>query len=270
MKNYFLILFLSIIGCSEISYTLDDTNNVIAREKISDRPATGSYCGSGCIWSTFAITNNLQQIQETCNTGACACVVSGDANTLCESAPQAENYTNLQVESSEIPDVPYYNQYNNKNFGWATCQNTSIAMVLTYFGDTIHPDEIFDRWGKDYAQSPAGLNEVYASYSTSSSILTKTNATESDLKNALDEGAIVIVHGYFTRSGHVLVVRGYDNSGYYVNDPAGVWSECFKCGYSGSMNGITKYNKSSFYSAVFTSNGSSFLPGWIHIIKIYN
>ena len=270
MKNYFLILFLSILGCSEISYTLDDTNNVSAREKISDRPATGSYCGSGCIWSTFAITNNLQQIQETCNTGACACVISGDANSLCESSPQAENYTNLHVESSEIPDVPYYNQYNNKNFGWATCQNTSIAMVLTHFGDTIHPDEIFDRWGKDYAQSPAGLNEVYASYSTSSSILTKTNATEDDLKRALDEGAIVIVHGYFTRSGHVLVVKGYDSTGYYVNDPAGVWSECFKCGYSGSMNGITKYSNSSFYSAVFTSNGSSFLPGWIHIIKIYN
>ena len=34
-------------------------------------------------------------------------------------------------------------------------------MVLSYFENNIHPDSIYNDWGKDYAQSPSGLNAVY-------------------------------------------------------------------------------------------------------------
>mgnify|MGYP001225817896 FL=1 len=140
-------------------------------------------------------------------------------------------------------------------------------MVLSYFEEKIYPDSIFELWGKDIAQSPAGLNQVYSHYSKKSKIETNINASPDDLKNALLKGEIVIVHGYFTEYGHVLVVRGFDGDKYFVNDPAGMWSECFKCGYSGSKNGITSYNKKDFEDAVFTSDGKSYLPGWIHTIS---
>ena len=37
MKIYFTILFLFILGCSELEYTFDDTDNISARNKISEK-----------------------------------------------------------------------------------------------------------------------------------------------------------------------------------------------------------------------------------------
>ena len=168
---------------------------------------------------------------------------------------------------SGIKTLPYFNQYYNEFYGWATCQNTSIAMVLSYYERKIHPDVIFESWGKDIAQSPSGLNLVYSHYSSNSNIRTYTNATPENLKDFLNRGFTAIVHGYFTQYGHVLVVKSFDENFYYVNDPAGQWDGCFKCGYNGSYNGLTRYPKTAFENAVFTSDGYSYLPGWIHIIK---
>ena len=142
-------------------------------------------------------------------------------------------------------------------------------MVLSHFENSIHPDKIYKDWGKDYAQSPSGLNAVYSSYATRSNIITYTNASPEELKAALKSGYIAIVHGYFTGFGHVLVVRGYEDGRYYVNDPAGKWAECFKCGYDSTndLNGVTSYSESSLEAAVFTSDGYNYLPGWIHLIS---
>ena len=261
-----ILLSLLMFSCAETVDNLD-TNT---KKSYSALKTAGGSCASGCIWSSFAVSNGIQSKQEECNTGPCACVVSGNAYQLCEyssdtsiSTPQDNSWSTASNQSS----VPYYNQYNNKNYPGATCQNTSVAMVLSYFEFNIHPDTIFNRWGKDYAQSPDGLNRVYSHYAANSTIKTITNASQQTLISALNEGSIVIVHGYFTGSGHVIVITGYDGTHYYVNDPAGAWKQCFKCGYGSSYNGITKYSKQSLENAVFTSDGYSYLPGWIHIIK---
>ena len=140
-------------------------------------------------------------------------------------------------------------------------------MVLSYYERKIHPDVIFGKWGKDVAQSPSGLNLVYSDYASNSTIRTYTNATPENLRDFLRRGFTAIVHGYFTQYGHVLVVKSFDGNFYYVNDPAGQWKGCFKCGYNGSYNGVTRYPKEAFENALFTSDGYSYLPGWIHIIK---
>lgn len=259
---YFLTIYLFfILSCSDIDSSKE--NNSIYK---SNNQTLGSICNETdeCIWSAFAVQKKAQKPQVRCGKYECACVKSGDINTLCD---QEENTVDAK-ESDEFKKIPYYNQYENKYFGWATCQNTSVAMVLSHFESKIHPDNIFDAWGKDIAQSPSGLNRVYSSYSNISKIETNVTASPEDLQNALLKGNIAIVHGYFTGFGHVLVVRGYDGNNYYVNDPAGKWKECFKCGYNNtSMNGVTMYSKAALEAAVFTSDGYSYLPGWIHLIS---
>ena len=267
--KFILIVLLFLAGCAETDFT---TFKPDYRDKsYQNKTHVGSTCKSGCIWSTYAVANGIQSSSKQCEEGPCACVQLGNANNLCviESDVTVSSSITQVSNSNEIKTLPYYNQYYNENKGWATCQNTSVAMVLSYFENSIHPDSIYKDWGKDYAQSPSGLNAVYSSYATKSSITTYTNASPEELKAALSSGYIAIVHGYFTGFGHVLVVRGYENGRYYVNDPAGKWAECFKCGYSSTndLNGVTSYSESAFDAAVFTSDGYSYLPGWIHLIS---
>jgi len=91
-----------------------------------------------------------------------------------------------------------------------------------------------------------------------------------DIRALLDQGKPVIIHGYFTGFGHVLVVTGYDSQGYYVNDPAGVWPGVFKGGYGGGAWQSGKdvhYGKAAFEAAVATSDGYNFMPVWYHELR---
>ena len=273
MKFILLLIFSTLLlNCTDELSNYQGYETDFRNKSYSEIKYVGSTCDNQCIYSSYAVTRNIQDKQYDCVEGPCACVKNGDVYTLCSDSSEPENLWIQQTDSlpqqTQMPEIPYYNQYDNINYPYSTCQNTSIAMVLSHFQYSIHPDEIFSRWGKDMAQSPSGLNHVYNMYSATSTLNTYTNASPEDLTNALDQGYIAIVHGYFTAYGHVIVVRGYDNQHYYVNDPAGKWDGCFKCGYTtADYNGVTKYGKKAFENAVFTSNGSSYLPGWIHLIK---
>ena len=270
MKKVFLFLFL-LFSCTD-SLNNNQAEVIDFRDKSYENSKhVGSYCSENCIWSKYAVEMNVQEKSMTCVEGDCACVVTGDIYTLCDTqSDPSEVLFESSQQNYNVKNIPYYSQYDNKNFGWATCQNTSIAMVLSYYENNIHPDTIYNDWGKDFAQSPSGLNRVYNSYANSSNISTFTNSTPENLRDFLNKGFTAIVHGYFTSYGHVLVVKSFDGEYYHVNDPAGVWQGCFKCGYNGSYNGVTKYPKNSFENAVFTSDGYSYLPGWIHIIRQRN
>lgn len=268
--KYIILFLILLFNCSDKLSNYKGYNKDFRSKSYLETRHVGAVCSNQCIYSSYAITYNIQDKQYDCIEGPCACVKENDAYTLCDENSTVESLWSQQEQSlaNNSIEIPYYNQYDNINYPFSTCQNTSIAMVLSYFQYNIHPDEIFRRWGKDIAQSPSGLNSVYNHYAANSTINTFVNSSPEDLKNSLDQGYIAIVHGYFTSYGHVLVVKSYDNQYYYVNDPAGKWDECFKCGYtSGNYNGITKYSKEEFEKAVFTSNGYNYLPGWIHLVK---
>lgn len=61
-------------------------------------------------------------------------------------------------------------------------------------------------------------------------------ATQAIVKSALDKGHLVILSTQLTSSGHIVLVRGYENGGaqYIVNDPYG---NANVSGYGKSMNG---------------------------------
>lgn len=263
-----LVILINIIACADIDPSNDITQKDFREKNLDEIIHIGSSCSSGCIWSLYAVQQNAQDASAECQEGPCACVTINDIYSKCNIAKSPEQHiTENDGVAYNIPVMLYYNQYNNQYHAASTCQNTSIAMVLSYLETKIMPDSIYMQWGKDYAQSPSGLNAVYRFYASKTEINTYINASPGDLINALNNGYIAIVHGYFTSYGHVLVVRGFDGEHYHVNDPAGIWKECFKCGYTGSYNGVTKYKKTEFEKAVFTSNGVNYLPGWIHLIK---
>ena len=93
----------------------------------------------------------------------------------------------------------------------------------------------------------------------------------SGMKALLDQGQPVIVHGYFTGFGHVLVVTGYGPGYYTVNDPAGKWNQQFKeviYGYDSSIGKGIKYSASAFELAISSLNGSNYAPLWYY--KVLN
>ena len=172
-------------------------------------------------------------------------------------------------------NVPYYYQYNNQIAGGSSCQNTSIAMILSFLGANIHPDEITREFGKDRAQSVPGLNQVFNTLAARRGIRginSTSGGTLAQLRASLDRGEPAIIHGFFTDYGHVVVVTGYDEGGYYVNDPAGTWSQQFRGGYPYARQESTQgqniyYSRDAFERAVATYDGRTFTSLYMHTLR---
>ena len=242
----------------------------------------GLSCGNGCIWSTFAVALGARASEADCGGLPCACVQEGNVWQGCGGGGSASTTPTPPPVSTPAPaapapssQVPYFYQYDNSLAPWATCQNTSIAMVLAHYGWRGKPDDLTAEFGRRRAQSPAGLADVFNRVAGRAGIRQRatpyTTGTLDGMRSELDAGRPVIVHGYFTAFGHVLVVTGYDAGGYYVNDPAGKWSERFKGGYpygGGSWSGADLYyERNAFEVAVTSSNGYDYLPPWYHAIR---
>ena len=169
--------------------------------------------------------------------------------------------------------LPYFYQYNNKYSPGASCQNTSMAMVLKYYGWNGTPDTITARFGKNSAQSPAGLasifNQLASEMGSSRRLRAHTDGRVSNIRALLGQGKPVIVHGYFTGSGHVIVLTGYNGSHYTANDPAGRWNQAFKGGYSGgsSSGRAIKYSAAALEKAIVSTNGYNSVPIWYHEVR---
>ena len=174
-------------------------------------------------------------------------------------------------QPAQESSMAYFDQYENTLFPASSCQNTSVAMVLSKFGWWGTPDDITREWGKDYAQSPSGLANVFNDLAARSNISKRlqpiTNGTIQEFRQLLSEGKPTIVHGYFTNYGHVLVALEFDGTHYTVNDPAGCWNETFKGGYGWCPAGKTgeriKYPKQAFEDAIST-DGWNYLSLWYH------
>ncbi len=176
---------------------------------------------------------------------------------------------NIEADNlSYIQGVPYFYQLYNYTNPSGSCQNTSVAMVLNYYGANTTPDAISNYYGTSLGQTVSGLEYVFnneAAYQGLNVRVAGTNyGTISQLNSLLAEGKPVIAHGYTTNYGHVLVFIGFDGTYYYVNDPYGEWDGVYKS--SGYYNSPTagkavKYHKNDIYDA-FAPDGYI----WMHEI----
>lgn len=120
-----------------------------------------------------------------------------------------------------------YESYGESCIGLAGCGPTCLSMVLFYLtGDeTLTPDEIAEySMENGYYAKGAGtawtlMKDMPRLYDIK---VTEVSSSEQNVKAALDNGSIIICamgRGYFTTSGHYIVIYGYDKDGFMVNDP---------------------------------------------------
>jgi uncharacterized protein YvpB len=128
-------------------------------------------------------------------------------------------------------DVPYRNQRNNSLNPDGSCNVTCKAMILAYYGiGQRHPetyeqfeDELYEEmeirgWNRHVPEDLAMLSNDYG-------LRTKFDKEGSIAKcqqQLLDHNPVVI-HGYFTNFGHIIVLKGFDEKGFIVHDPFGEW-----------------------------------------------
>lgn len=136
--------------------------------------------------------------------------------------------------------VPYLSQLDNRLNPYGSCNVTCVAMCLYHLGYPRRPgsqleDELYqklERLGKS-RHDPYDLQFLIGTYPGFKDIF-RVDGGFRDIRTSIDAGHPVIVHGYFTTFGHIIVIRGYDEKGFIVNDPYGEW---FSHGYDNSRSG---------------------------------
>ena len=131
-------------------------------------------------------------------------------------------------------NIPYFSQSDNTITPASASGPTCIAMCLAYFKvPDLGPMQQFeddvkvrsDHLGLDH-NAPRGIRTLLEQVGEQQGILDDLtmHGSLADIDTALDEGQPVIIPGFFTTSGHFIVIKGYnDNHNYIVHDPEGEW-----------------------------------------------
>ncbi len=120
----------------------------------------------------------------------------------------------------------------------SACTIVLIAAVSEKWPATPGVDSVAITSGGSMLRSPRKKYPRNASFTpftvTSLAVraLSSQTSTLTDVRAELAAGRPVVVHGYFTDFGHVLVLAAFDASTneYIAYDPAGRWSQRFKSG----------------------------------------
>jgi hypothetical protein len=140
-------------------------------------------------------------------------------------------------------DIPYLSQLDNNKNPYGSCNVTSAAMALKWAGVNISPDTLYQEMlDKGLSRhSPYDLAVMIENKGAIDTFL--PNANIQDIKEHIKEGNPVIVHGYFTGFGHIIVIKGFDDHNFICHDPYGEW---YSSGYQ--INGTKHYGKDIKYS----------------------
>lgn len=120
-----------------------------------------------------------------------------------------------------------YFEYGGKEMGISGCGPTCLAMTILGLTDykDVTPDKIAayslanDYYVKDVGTAWDLIDEFPTLYGLTVSI---TGINEELMKEELDKGNMLICSvrkGIFTAGGHFIVIYGYDETGFKVNDP---------------------------------------------------
>ncbi|MCI8483168.1 MAG: C39 family peptidase [Lachnospiraceae bacterium] len=119
-----------------------------------------------------------------------------------------------------------YDLYGGDMIGTAGCGPTCLTMAYLYLtGDiSMNPRKMAEYAYDSGFYTEAGTSWDFFTLGTADLGLngTELSLSEIQMKSALDNGELVICSmrpGDFTTTGHFILLRGYDEKGFYVNDP---------------------------------------------------
>ena len=169
------------------------------------------------------------------------------------------------VPEGRVLDVPYFSQRDNPRNPYGTCNVTSIAMVLTFYGleprlpsDQLEDELlqwIYDRYGEGGETIHANLQELYRAYGYKGGF--STTRTWAEIRAAIDSGVPAVVAGNFTASGHIVVLIGYQGNTWTAHDP---WGDA-TTDYRGT-NGFSVRYSQEYLERVCGKDGDV----WCHLI----
>ena len=121
----------------------------------------------------------------------------------------------------------YHSYGDDSVIGLSGCGPTCVSMMLYYLtgNEKLTPDVIADYsmeheyYVRGTGTSWALMTEIGREYGVHSQVL---SLSESVMKNVLDADGVIICAmrpGDFTAVGHFIVIYGYGEDGFYVNDP---------------------------------------------------
>ena len=99
---------------------------------------------------------------------------------------------------------------------------------MTYLGTNKTSDQLFSRVKSPVYQG-FGLVSMARIYGLDG--IYRQDGTRELIQNYIARGLPVLLQGWFSTEGHFIVLTGYDETGWWVNDPAGAWKGCTTCGY---------------------------------------
>ena len=171
----------------------------------------------------------------------------------------------VDLPATKSLNIPHKSQLDNALNPTGACNVTSFAMVMAYLqirgrtGVGQLEDELYrymegvglSRW------DPEDLAQMASNYGVKDEFITR--ARPLDIRKAIASGYPCIIHGYFTSFGHIIVVRGYDPYGFFVNDPYGEWTSS---GYNNDASGANLHYSNALIQSKCSPEGEDFL--WLH------
>ncbi|MDP4536628.1 C39 family peptidase [Alkalimonas collagenimarina] len=187
---------------------------------------------------------------------------------------EIESSSSNSVSSDTTSTVPYFSQLDNQHRPHASCSLTSLAMVSSYFGITeatatsTVSDQLFERFGllQTVPALQQGFNTLALEADSPMRAHSLQNGTITQLQAELDAGRPVIVHGWFTQPGHIVVVTGFEDGHYIVHDPYGQWNLEKWGSYDSAVSGAgIRYPQAAFEYAINDNGTGDDL--WLHLFR---
>jgi uncharacterized protein YvpB len=169
-------------------------------------------------------------------------------------------------------NIPYKSQRDNMENPNGSCNVTSIAMCLEFLGAARKEttgqfeDELY-RYAVNRGLSrhnPHDLARIVEAYDCRDEF--RADGTIEQAKAWLAAGKPIVIHGYFTSFGHIVVLAGYDDKGFLVHDPYGEWNSWgYDLNQPGGNNAKGKYVNYSYnmIRRLCIPDGSF----WVHFIS---